>query len=251
MILTLTYSKAMKQGKNILQLAALLVLAITVASCGRDKNNPGLQFAPEMYESIPYEPFKQVMDSTTPFKNGQTLQEPPMGTISRDGYAAFEFPAGDSVKASAEIMALKNPVPLDDKTLKEGEVLYLRFCSACHGKKGAGNGKVAQHDAINPTAFNSAKLSVYTPGQIYHTIMYGQGVMGSYASQLEYEERWKVVHFIQTLQGNDGAASDSTATDGGDAANDEGGEEGGEENGASEEDGGDTESDDEDVSSNP
>lgn len=213
MIPTLMYSKAMKQGKHILQLAVLLVLAGAMASCGRDNNDPGMQFSPEMYESIPFEPFKQVMDSTTPFKNGQTMQEPPAGTISRDGYAAFEFAGGDSVKAdNAELIALKNPVPLTDKVLKEGKVLYLRFCSACHGKAGAGNGKVAGHDAINPTAFNSAKIAAYTPGQIYHTIMYGQGVMGSYASQLEYEERWKVVHFINTLQGDGAAATDSTAS---------------------------------------
>jgi mono/diheme cytochrome c family protein len=207
------YSKAMKKGKHILQLAVLLVLAGIMSSCGRDNNDPGLQFSPEMYESIPYEPFKQVMDSTTPFKNGQTLQEPPAGTISRDGYAAFEFAAGDSVKAdNPALKALKNPVVLSEKTLKEGEVLYARFCLVCHGKAGAGNGKVAQHDAINPSAFNSAKLAAYTPGQIYHTLMYGQGVMGSYASQLEYEERWKVIHFVNTLQGGGAAASDSTAS---------------------------------------
>ena len=223
MILTLTYSKAMKQGKNILQLAVLLVLAGVMASCGRDDNNPGIQFSPEMYESIPYEPFKQVMDSTTPFANGQTLQEPPEGTISRSGYAAFEFAAGDSVKAkNQDLINLKNPVPLTEKTLKEGEVLYLRFCSACHGKAGTGNGKVAQNDAINPTAFNSVKVAAYTPGQIYHTIMYGQGVMGSYASQLEYEERWKVIHFVNTMQGGGEAPTDSTSssssdTTGGDA----------------------------------
>lgn len=209
------YSKVMKLGKNILQLTSLLVLAAIVSACGRDKNDPGLQYAPEMYESIPYEPFKQVMDSTTPFRNGQTLQEPPMGTISRNGYAAFEFPPGDSVKAGNQgLIAMVNPVPLTDKALAEGEVLYLRFCGACHGKKGAGNGKVAQHDAINPGAFNGQKLKNYTSGQIYHTIMYGQGVMGSYASQLEHNERWKVVHYVHTLQGGDkAAASDSTATE--------------------------------------
>lgn len=203
----------MKHGKHIFQLAVLLVLAGAMASCGRGNNDPGIQYSPEMYESIPFEPFKQVMDSTSPFKNGQTMQEPPAGTISRDGYAAFEFGPGDSVKANnPKLIALKNPIPLSESVLKEGEVLYTRFCAVCHGKSGAGNGTVAQHDAINPTAFNSTKVGAYTPGQIYHTIMYGQGVMGSYASQLDYEERWKVVHFVKTLQGDAAAASDSTSS---------------------------------------
>ena len=35
--------------------------------------------------------------------------------------------------------------------------------------------------------------------------------MGSYTSQVQYEDRWKIVHYVRTLQGT--AASDSTASD--------------------------------------
>ena len=31
--------------------------------------------------------------------------------------------------------------------------------------------------------------------------MYGKGMMGSHASQLSKEERWKVIRYVQTLQG--------------------------------------------------
>jgi hypothetical protein len=39
-----------------------------------------------------------------------------------------------------------------------------------------------------------------TGGKIYHTIKYGLNMMGSYASQLTPEERWKVVMYVQELQ---------------------------------------------------
>ncbi|RZL99726.1 MAG: cytochrome c, partial [Pedobacter sp.] len=39
-----------------------------------------------------------------------------------------------------------------------------------------------------------------TDGQIYHTIQYGLNLMGSYASQLSPEERWKVVMYVHELQ---------------------------------------------------
>ena len=41
---------------------------------------------------------------------------------------------------------------------------------------------------------------------------YGKGLMGSHASQLTKEERWKVVYYVQKLQGKDPSAviSDST-----------------------------------------
>ena len=37
-------------------------------------------------------------------------------------------------------------------------------------------------------------------GKIYHSIMYGLNAMGSHASQLSPDERWKVVMYVQQLQ---------------------------------------------------
>jgi len=33
---------------------------------------------------------------------------------------------------------------------------------------------------------------------MFHTITYGKGLMGAHASQLNKEERWKLVHYIRT-----------------------------------------------------
>lgn len=195
----------MKIKQTYIQFLAVLALAVVVSSCGRDRNNPGIQYAPEMYESIPLEPFTQVTDSIAPFKNGRNQQLPPEGTIARGQFAAFEFPNSevDSVRHSDALKGMVNPVPRTEKTLAEGKELYLRFCGPCHGEKGAGDGKVSQHDAINPTAYNAGAIAEYTPGELYYVIMHGKGVMGSYASQLEYEDRWKVIHFVEGLQGKE------------------------------------------------
>jgi hypothetical protein len=32
--------------------------------------------------------------------------------------------------------------------------------------------------------------------------MYGKGLMGSHASQLNYDERWKIVRYVQELRGD-------------------------------------------------
>ncbi|MFM2376759.1 MAG: hypothetical protein RLZZ165_1856 [Bacteroidota bacterium] len=200
-----------------IKIGAFLGLAALMASCGRDPNDTGVQYAPEMYEAIPYEPYKQVRDSITPFANHQTMQAPPEGTVPRGGYLeGFEYPGGDSARMTPEVVNYPNPIPASPEVLKEGEVLYLRFCSPCHGKGGAGNGPVTKNPAIKPLPYDSDKLKVFTDGQIYHTIMYGRGVMGSYTSQIQYEDRWKIVHFVRTLQGTgaprDSAAADSAAT---------------------------------------
>ena len=39
-----------------------------------------------------------------------------------------------------------------------------------------------------------------TEGSIYHTIYYGKNAMGSYANQLNEEERWQVVSYVLKLK---------------------------------------------------
>lgn len=199
--------------RSVRLLAAFLGLSALAASCGRDPNDPGIQYAPEMYESIPYEPFKQVRDSLTPFANHLTMQIPPSGTVPRGGYLeGFEFPAGDSVRLSADVINYPNPIALDSNVLKQGQVLYERFCLVCHGASGKGDGPITKNPAIKPQAYDSDLLKNYTDGQIYHTIVYGKNAMGSYTSQVQYEERWKIVHYVKTLQGRS-ATPDSVTTD--------------------------------------
>ena len=39
-----------------------------------------------------------------------------------------------------------------------------------------------------------------TAGSTYHTIYYGLNSMGSYAGQLDYEERWQVSEYVMQLK---------------------------------------------------
>ena len=39
-----------------------------------------------------------------------------------------------------------------------------------------------------------------TEGSIYHAIYYGKNAMGSYATQLNEEERWQVVAYVEKLK---------------------------------------------------
>ena len=39
-----------------------------------------------------------------------------------------------------------------------------------------------------------------TEGSIYHTIYFGKNSMGSYANQLNDEERWLVTHYVLKLK---------------------------------------------------
>lgn len=190
----------MKKHLTISRFMGLLALGAAVTACSRDPKSPGIEYSPEMYVSIPVEPFTQVADSYSVFKNHMNQQLPPDGTIQRGGHMEYEFAHLPADSGKTLSIGLVNPVPYSKEVYDEGKVLYDRFCGVCHGKSGDGKGKVAEHEAINPSAYNAPGIKELTGGQIYHTIMMGKGVMGSYSSQISFENRWKVVHYVQTLQ---------------------------------------------------
>lgn len=176
------------------------------ASCGKkDANSPGVEFMPDMYVS----PSMEVYDTRE--IDGDTMYSteflPVKGTIAR-GYIPYAYPNTAQGYEQAG-MYLKNPIALTPQVEKDGEALYGKFCVHCHGASGAGDGKVGQKLPGAPPAYNGA-LKDLPEGKIFHSITYGKGLMGNHASILTQEERWKLVHYVQKLQGPKETATDTT-----------------------------------------
>jgi mono/diheme cytochrome c family protein len=49
-------------------------------------------------------------------------------------------------------------------------------------------------------AYSRDRLPNITEGSIYHVITHGKNLMGSHASQLTEDERWKIVHYVLQLR---------------------------------------------------
>ena len=85
--------------------------------------------------------------------------------------------------------------------MAESKELYTIFCSHCHGDKGDGNGILAQREKfLGIPSYGRDRLPNITEGSIYHVITYGKNLMGSHASQLTEEERWKIVNHVLYLR---------------------------------------------------
>ena len=192
-----------------------IFLVFTLLSCSADKDNPGVEYAPNMYHSTPYEPLSQVTDkeigswldsnpddnhgefyNSNPYNPyGMTMRDPVPNTVKRSLYLPYRIP-----KDSLELAALiKNPLASTEEVLKEGKVLYTRYCIHCHGEKGMGDGLVgiAYKGVI---AFNSRAVKNKSEGNIFHVITHGKGRMWAHGSQVSIENRWKIVKYVQTLQ---------------------------------------------------
>ncbi len=130
--------------RNLLVAAVLLTAA---AGCKKDPNNPWKEYAPNMYLPVGYEPYKQ--EKANPINpQGLTMRLPVAGTVARRNYTTsfgqsdsavvdlmvYNIPA-DSIEIAEKV--LKNPVPLNEKTMAEGKVLYDRYCQHCHGAPGS------------------------------------------------------------------------------------------------------------------
>ena len=195
--------------KTVLAAAGLCVLV----SCGKDPNDPGLEYAPQMAHAIAFEPFSQVTDTNSEFYNtinvnsgGQNLRRPATGTIARKQYAGMKKGAlaseiyeygtnADNLDAAA--VSLKNPLDSTAEVVEDGKVLYGRYCQACHGAGGLGDGKVA--DQYKGVANLVAKAKAVSHGHIYHVITHGKGRMWPHGSQVNPDERWKIVHYVKSL----------------------------------------------------
>jgi mono/diheme cytochrome c family protein len=185
---------------KVLGLAVVTIAASIVVTSCKNKRSTGWEYAPNMYEHIAYDP-----DQKNPnFKDGKTAQVPPAGTIPV-GFVKFDYP---NTKDGYEQAGLeeKNPLAASEQNLADGKILFEHFCSPCHGMSGQGDGLVVQHGFPPPPSYSKGQSSRggamkdLTDGKIYHTITYGVNAMGSYASQLAPEERWKVIMYVHHLQ---------------------------------------------------
>lgn len=185
-----------------------LTLISGFTSCGKkDANSPGVEFMPDMYVSPSMEVYgTREIDGDTMYS---TEFLPVKGTIAR-GYIPYVYPNTPEGYEQAGLY-LRNPIALTPQVDKDGEALYTKFCLHCHGATGAGDGKVGLKLPGAPPAYNGA-LKNLSEGKIFHSITYGKGLMGNHASILTQEERWKLVHYVQKLQGPKETATDSTKT---------------------------------------
>jgi mono/diheme cytochrome c family protein len=115
----------------------------------------------------------------------------------------------ERIRATREIT--KNPFPITEASLTHGKDLYVIYCGICHGEKGDGLGYLVREEdpakgivaGVYPAAPANFMLDTFvnsSVGRLYHGIMYGKNVMGSYADKLSYKERWEVIHYIRSLQ---------------------------------------------------
>lgn len=196
----------------------LLGGAVLLSACGASGDNPGLEYSPQMYHSVPYEPLSQITDedagmwltvtedkevgefyNSNPHNpHGMTMREPVANTVKRnDGYLPYRLEKDDLETAASQVSPLDSA---DESVIADGKALYITYCSACHGAKGQGDGLVSEK-YLGVANLTTPAYANITEGHIFHVITHGKGLMQPHGTQVNQEERWKIARFVkQVLQ---------------------------------------------------
>lgn len=205
----------MKTIKIFSAIAVTAIIVIAASSCG-GKRSPGRVYMPDMAYSRTYEAY-DLLDSMkftgdVNNKGGKIFfnAKPVAGTIKRGDLFPYTLP-NDSIgyKMSATVA---NPIgEMSAADMAEAGRLYNINCAVCHGAKGKANGPMSgKVGGIVDLTLDQYKA--LGDGTIFHVMTYGKNNMGSYASQLTKEQRWKIVKYVRTLQGTGGAAAATADT---------------------------------------
>jgi mono/diheme cytochrome c family protein len=123
------------------------------------------------------------------------LMEPQSGAVAA-GEAPYPYAQDEADRAGAELV---NPLEPTPAVLAHGKFVYESFCIACHGEKGAGDGKVTALFP-KPPSLMTQKVRDWPDGQLVHRPMRGQNSMPSHARQIDPREAWAVVLWIREMQ---------------------------------------------------
>jgi cytochrome c553 len=161
----------------------LLLLALVSSGCRRD-----------MFS----QPSEKPLERSSFFRDNQMASRPiPAHTVARGQLDEDE--AFYSGKIGTNLVT-EFPMPVTREVLLRGQERFDIYCAPCHGRTGEGNGMIPQRGYPAPPSYHIDRLRTAPVGHLYDVITRGYGVMYSYASRVEPEDRWAIAAYIRALQ---------------------------------------------------
>ncbi len=120
---------------------------------------------------------------TSAFEDGMVMRAPPKGTRAIDA-EDDDAPPPKMTRAS----------------MVTGRERFETLCAACHGVAGDGDSVVATKMKRKPPSCTEPRLLALSARDIHDVARDGYGLMPSYASKLDPEERWDVAYYVIALR---------------------------------------------------
>lgn len=170
---------------------ATLLIALCASCAGNCELAPDLARMIEQPRADPYEPSEF-------FADGRAMRPLVEGTVARS--VRLGPPALIEGVEDGRYVA-RVPLPLTRALLERGRDRFQVHCAPCHGGIGNGQSQVAENMRLRkPPSFHQEPYASYAPGRFFAVITHGFGFMRAYAAELDVDERWSVVAYVQVLQ---------------------------------------------------
>jgi mono/diheme cytochrome c family protein len=92
------------------------------------------------------------------------------------------------------------PPKITREAIERGRDRFDVLCAACHGVAGDGDTVVATKMKRRPPDFTDPRLIGLSAREIHDVARDGYGLMPSYATKLDPEERWEVAYYVLALR---------------------------------------------------
>jgi mono/diheme cytochrome c family protein len=164
-------------------IVAIFALVLTGTGCRRD-----------MF----HQPSERPLERNDFFQNNRMASRPlPPHTVARGHLDADD--AFFTGKVNGQLVTTF-PFPVTHEVLVRGQARFDIYCAPCHGRTGDGDGMIPQRGYPAPPSYHIDRLRDAPVGHFFDVITHGYGVMYSYATRVEPEDRWAIAAYIRALQ---------------------------------------------------
>lgn len=158
------------------------------------------------------QPKEMPQDESTFFADKLSSRPLVPGTVAR-GHLEADTPFFTGRDANGQYVTAL-PMQLNQDQMKQlllrGQERFNIYCTPCHGRLGDGNGMIAKRGLQlrrPPASYHTDRLRKMPIGHFYDVMTNGYGVMFSYASRVEPQDRWAIAAYIRALQLSEDANS--------------------------------------------
>src|SRR5437868_3365161 len=153
------------------------------------------------------------LEESTFFADKSSARPLVPGTVAR-GHLEEDTPFFTGRDDSGQLVT---EIPVKFNSDKEFRAFLLRgqerfniYCTPCHGRLGDGQGMISKRGLAlrrPPANYHTDRLRNMPIGHFYDVMTHGYGVMFSYASRVEPQDRWAIAAYIRVLQQSQHASS--------------------------------------------
>ncbi len=105
----------------------------------------------------------------------------------------------DAWKAPPEAINRTNPVKPLPESIERGKVLFMEFCTSCHGSEAKGDGPVSARLSVETPDLTEV-AGMHTDGDLAWKISTGKSPMPKWSDKMTEQQIWDLVNFIQNLK---------------------------------------------------